>query len=370
MGWTVLYIAFGIVALWLLGEVLLQYKARLRWRLLAFVGFLCVVTGVVTGSIVIIVLGAVAFAVGQTYVTLSFRRGFTTGWALGGKPGASRRRKSDPGRPVVQEPTLQVSDVEYEESEQASPAPDTPPFAPPLQPASQVYEPEPMPEETGQYGVYGHDTDTGYGYPAPDSADSMGPAPADVPAEAEYASASAAQGMGYGTGDTDFGYDAYPGHDQQQYGYDAHQHSYDAHQYSYDAHQYGYDSDQYGYATGQEQYAAYSANPYPGTQAAPGMDAPGVQDAGMPGPDQYDPYGAQPQYAYPPHDPYASVPYDSQTPPGGVWMPPQRATESHYSGDLPPEQPYSYPPQEQPSPSGGYDPTAYDNGYNEQQYRY
>jgi hypothetical protein len=35
MGWTVLYIAFGIVALWLLGEVLLQYKARLRWRLLA-----------------------------------------------------------------------------------------------------------------------------------------------------------------------------------------------------------------------------------------------------------------------------------------------------------------------------------------------
>ncbi|CAM5566788.1 hypothetical protein SVIOM74S_02521 [Streptomyces violarus] len=29
MGWAVLYIAFGIVALWLLGEVLLQYKARL-----------------------------------------------------------------------------------------------------------------------------------------------------------------------------------------------------------------------------------------------------------------------------------------------------------------------------------------------------
>ena len=39
MGWAVLYIAFGIVALWLLGEVLLQYKARLRWRLLAFAGF-------------------------------------------------------------------------------------------------------------------------------------------------------------------------------------------------------------------------------------------------------------------------------------------------------------------------------------------
>jgi hypothetical protein len=82
MGWTVLYIAFGIVALWLLGEVLLQYKAPLRWRLLAFVGFLGVVAGVLMGSVVVIGLGAAAFAVGQTYVTLSFRRGFSAGWAL------------------------------------------------------------------------------------------------------------------------------------------------------------------------------------------------------------------------------------------------------------------------------------------------
>ena len=51
MGWTVLYIAFGIVALWLLGEVLLQYKARLRWRLLAFGGFLGVVLGVLIPSV-------------------------------------------------------------------------------------------------------------------------------------------------------------------------------------------------------------------------------------------------------------------------------------------------------------------------------
>ena len=82
MGWTVLYIAFGIVALWLLGEVLLQYKARLRWRLLAFVGFLGVVLGVLIPSVVVIALGAAAFAVGQTYVTLSFRRGFAAGWAV------------------------------------------------------------------------------------------------------------------------------------------------------------------------------------------------------------------------------------------------------------------------------------------------
>ncbi len=82
MGLTVLYLAFGIVALWLLGEVLLQYKARLRWRLLAFVGFLGVVLGVLMPSVVVIGLGAIAFAVGQTYVTLSFRRGFEQGWAV------------------------------------------------------------------------------------------------------------------------------------------------------------------------------------------------------------------------------------------------------------------------------------------------
>ncbi|WP_206305904.1 hypothetical protein [Streptomyces sp. RFCAC02] len=93
MGWTVLYIAFGVVALWLLGEVLLQYKARLRWRLLAFCGFLLVVVGVVMPSVAVIALGTVAFATGQTFVTLSFRRGFSTGWALGGKPGTSRRRR-------------------------------------------------------------------------------------------------------------------------------------------------------------------------------------------------------------------------------------------------------------------------------------
>ena len=80
MGWTILYIAFGLVAVWLLAEVLLQNKARLRWRLLAFVGFLGVVVGVLLPQVIVIGVGVVAFAVGQTNVTLSFRRGFTTGW--------------------------------------------------------------------------------------------------------------------------------------------------------------------------------------------------------------------------------------------------------------------------------------------------
>lgn len=76
MGMTVLYIAFGFVALWLLAEVLMQYKARLRWRLLAFAGFLGVVAGVVLPSVPVIGVGAAAFALGQTLVTLSFRKGF------------------------------------------------------------------------------------------------------------------------------------------------------------------------------------------------------------------------------------------------------------------------------------------------------
>src|SRR3954462_9301811 len=98
MGFTVLYIAFGVVALWLLGEVLLQYKARLRWRLLAFAGFMGVVGGVALRQVGVIVLGALAFGAGQARVTLSYKRGFSTGWALGGRPGSSRRRRAGGGR--------------------------------------------------------------------------------------------------------------------------------------------------------------------------------------------------------------------------------------------------------------------------------
>jgi hypothetical protein len=112
MGWTVLYIAFGIVALWLLGEVLLQYKARLRWRLLAFVGFLCVVAGALIPSVVVIGVGIAAFATGQTFVTLSYRRGFVAGWALSGVPGVSRRRdEPDPELELDPAPQFDVLDA-------------------------------------------------------------------------------------------------------------------------------------------------------------------------------------------------------------------------------------------------------------------
>ncbi|MFE7810132.1 hypothetical protein ACFU51_36820 [Streptomyces sp. NPDC057430] len=277
MGWTVLYIAFGVVALWLLGEVLLQYKARLRWRVLAFCGFLGVVLGVLVPSVAVIIVGAVAFAVGQTYVTLSFRRGFSTGWAIGGSPGASRRRKS--GAPVEAGPTLEVSDLAYEQVD-PSPAETT-----------AVYEPQPLPDDTGQYGVY----DTEYDH-------SQAHAETPQPAYAEY--------DGYGT-------QGAPGYAQQPGGY---------------AEQPGYAQPAYDYGTGQQQYAAYS-DPYIG----PTTD--GQQYAAY----DYGTGGRQQPYA----DPYApSCGYD--TPPGGVWVPQQRDGEQPAQ---PPQQGYeNYEPYNNDQP--------------------
>ncbi|MFE6174069.1 hypothetical protein [Streptomyces sp. NPDC056464] len=311
MGWTVLYIAFGVVALWLLGEVLLQYKARLRWRLLAFVGFLGVVVGVLIPSVVVIGLGAAAFAVGQTYVTLSFRRGFSAGWAVSAPalgPLGSKRRRDEPER---QEPTLEVSDLEASESgfaggeaqygrDGAGYGDDydrddvfTPSRAQPTAAeTTAVYEPQPMPEDTGSYGIY-----NGAAYAAADQ---------------NYAATGQPQDQ-YATADQGYAYDAYAGYDQQQYGYDP---------------------------NGQQQYAAYS-DPYIGTQTYDGAsyDAYGQQQYGQQG------YG---------QDQYATGTY-GETPSNGVWVPQQRTDET-YGGELPPEQQYPYQGNGQQQGQGqGYD---------------
>ncbi|MDO0915624.1 hypothetical protein QQM39_33825 [Streptomyces sp. DT2A-34] len=334
MGWTVLYIAFGIVALWLLGEVLLQYKARLRWRLLAFVGFLGVVVGVLIPSVVVIGLGAAAFAVGQTYVTLSFRSGFSAGWAVSapalGPLAAVKRRR---GRPDRQEPTLEVSDLEaaegafpghdgtyghddakygqdnagygqgdagygqddYDRDDVFTPSRQNRPAA---ADPSAVYEPQPLPEDTGSYGIYSD--------------------AAHAAADQNYASAGQPQDQ-YATADQNYAYDGYSGYDQQQYGYDT---------------------------TGQQQYAAYS-DPYIGTQNY--------------GDTSYDAYGQQ-QYGQQGYgqDQYATGTYGETTPPGGVWVPQQRTDEA-YGGELPPEQQYPYQGDGQQQGQG--------NGYDEQ-YRF
>ncbi|RXS67871.1 hypothetical protein EST92_27330 [Streptomyces sp. TM32] len=386
MGWTVLYIAFGLVALWLLGEVLLQNKARLRWRLLAFAGFLAVVVGVLIPSVIVIGVGLVAFAVGQTNVTLSFRRGFTTGWALrgkdgkpgmpgmSGKPAEGRRRRARNSGQAPAEPTLEVSGLEavqpadtdgrgfrpgagngledtfestggfqsqdpyagqgpyagqssydydtddvfrrqdpYQAGQLDQSAYETQPFA--VQndyaqaDATAVYAPQPMPDETGQYGIY--------------SPDARAPQP-------EYT-----------------GYDAY--------GTPAGSVPDGGNGYAYDG---SYGQNGAGQDTWADPYAAYGdalgqqtpySDPYIGTQQYPAA---------------YDAYGQPDPYAQSPYAqaPYAAQQYDSQgqplgqnpgqgygeTPPGGVWVPQQRDSE------LPPEQ--QYPP--------------YQQGYDGQQYRY
>ncbi|MFJ8127167.1 hypothetical protein [Streptomyces hydrogenans] len=291
MGWTVLYIAFGLVALWLLGEVLLQYKARLRWRILAFCGFLGVVAGVLLPSVAVIVAGAVAFAVGQTFVTLSFRRGFSTGWAIGGSPGASRRRKAGPAPGAG--PTLEVSGLSYEDAEAShAPGPDAEELRAGAEPAS-VYEPQPLPEDTGSYGVYGGPHEQAPQNPAYGGYD---PGAYDTGAH---------DPTGYGTG----GY-APAGQDAP----------------AYDTYAAGYEQPGYDYGAGApQQYAAYS-DPYIG----PGTDG-----------QQYTSYQG---------DPYAPS-YGYDTPPGGVWVPQQRDTDEQPPQAHAPGQ-YGYEPY--PDEQSGY----------------
>jgi hypothetical protein len=332
MGWTLLYVAFGIVALWLLGEVLLQYKARLRWRVLAFTGFMGVVLGVLIPSVLVIALGTTAFAVGQVYVTLSFRRGFSAGWAVGGRPCAGRRRGGH-GTPSGRAPALEVSDLEYA------------PVAAVPEPAS-LYATEPMPDDTGQYGAY-KDSGQGTAGVAEAQADDGDYGPAYA-AYAGYQPHSADQGSHVGH-DGYAGQDGYPG--QEGYanpdGY-AGQDGY-ANPDGY-ARQDGYGGpsvypSQYDYGTGEQQYAAYS-DPYIGSSDS-------GQQYGS-----YNSFGDQERYA----DPYGDRQrYAADTPPGGVWVPQQRERDR----DPVPPMPGVVPPMPEAAP-----PVPGDSGFDEQQYRF
>jgi hypothetical protein len=82
MGFLLLYAALALVALWLIAELLLQNRAALLWRALALGGFLCVVAGMRLKSVPVIGAGAVGFALGQVFVTLSVKRGRAVGWSL------------------------------------------------------------------------------------------------------------------------------------------------------------------------------------------------------------------------------------------------------------------------------------------------
>lgn len=330
MGWTVLYIAFGVVALWLLGEVLLQYKARLRWRLLAFAGFLGVVVGVLIPSVVVIAIGAIAFAIGQTYVTLSFRRGFERGWALDGIPGVpglgrGRERGPEPDGPEP-EPMLQVSELED---------------VPVSRPEPPTYRPEPLPDDTSEYGVYeepspftpasGAYADPNAGYSAYET-------------YAGYGSQDGGQGVqgqgqdqaygGYGQGQdvyADAGQYGYQDQAYAAYGQDPYAGAYD--QQSYD--QQSYDQQQpYAQAQYADPYAGYHQDPY----AAGGFGG--------------DHYAADASYGSPQN--YAQGGADGMEP-GGPWVPQQR------EGDTQPAQ--------QDQPPYPYQQQGFQQGYDEQ-YRF
>lgn len=87
VGLAVLYAAFAVVAVWLLGELLLQHRAEPHWRGLALLGFLVLVAGVALGSVPLIAVGVLAFGAGQFLVTRSVRTG-RAHWSLRAADGA------------------------------------------------------------------------------------------------------------------------------------------------------------------------------------------------------------------------------------------------------------------------------------------
>ena len=304
MGYSVLYIAFGIVALWLLGEVLLQYKARLRWRVLAFAGFLGVASGVAMREVAVIVLGAIAFGVGQTYVTLSYKRGFAAGWALdlGGR-----------GRPRVRsphaEPVLKVSAVEEDDDAGGASGPGSGDrLTDPGSAREDVYQPMPMHDDSGEYPQYGGGQQYAgepYGGRAAPAADPYG-GYGDWGTGQQPAAASYGEGTGQDPYAPGYGWSAeQPGYQQQPA----------AASYGYDTGGYpqqpaaGYDS---GYDTG-----GYSTTGDWGTGQQPAADPYGYgygypQEA-QPGQEQ--PYIPQQQPYEPPPAPFPQqAPYGQQAP--------------------------------------------------------
>ncbi|WP_431959977.1 hypothetical protein [Actinacidiphila sp. bgisy160] len=308
MAYTVLYIAFGVVALWLLGEVLLQYKARLRWRLLAFAGFLGVVLGVNLPSVLVIVVGAVAFGAGQTFVTLSYRRGFVEGWALRSPkedadqddeeaPPLPRRAAGRRGRDA-QRDEAQADDLAtpYEEPINEAPAgvgvgqsydsyaTGGPAAAAPAgMDSTQVYQPMPMHEDSGEYPMYNGQPNY---------------------TQDPYAGA----GAGYQNYDATTGYGDWNGGQQQQQQPAA---SYEAYGQQQNG---GWEQQQTAYGT----YAGGYEDPYQG-QGAP----------------------QQQQYGY-------------DTPAGGVWVPQQGGEQQPY---IPQQQnTYDQQGQQQGQGQGQYDP--------------
>ncbi|GAB2929298.1 hypothetical protein [Streptomyces mayteni] len=380
MGWAVLYIAFGVVALWLLGEVLLQYKARLRWRLVAFFGFLLVVIGVLMPSVPVIALGTLAFATGQTFVTLSFRRGFSTGWALGGGPGSSRRRRElGPG-----------------EMQPMDPLPE-PPMPAQLPPADTPVD--------GVRVIEAGPGDYEGGY-ASEGASALSGEPAEQPYQDAYPGSyggDPAVGVGAGQGDPlgtggagGFGDEIYAAQGGQQAGSgygDGYQDPYQQQGYGTTGDGVGYLQAEQPYATtygGQDATETYSAYPGGAYQGA-GSEGQGGQGSA----DPYADYAATQAFPATDGQPpgqadgypttyttgYAADPsagqwsdgqsYYQETPPGGVWVPQQREAGNPADAGYDYQAQQQQQQQQQQQPGGYPQQDGYDaNGQPQQGYYY
>ncbi|NEA42141.1 hypothetical protein G3I42_23295 [Streptomyces sp. SID11385] len=339
--------------MWLLGEVLLQNKARLRWRLLAFAGFLGVVLGVLMASVFVIVLGALAFATGQTLVTLSFRRGFDAGWALKGKAGEKLGALGDRVRGERERgPSLEVSDLREEGDAPA-----------PTRPEAGEAQAAPAAEEAATTAVFD----------AVNVAEGRGVLSEPDP-ETAWQTPVADHTPGYQSG-----YDPYTGHgyapeaapagwDQQQPGYATGTHDAGA-----GAAAYGTGADSVAYGTGAYDTSTYdtssfaNASPFGGAFAQQPQDPSGTWAGLVQGdatgtwgtttdgwgqqyaqqqpyaPQQAAPEQYQQPYADPYSDPYATSGYGypaqeqgaQETPPGGVWVPRQRDEGGQQGGAWP-----------------------------------
>jgi hypothetical protein len=364
MGYTVLYIAFGVVALWLLGEVLLQYKARLRWRLLAFAGFLAVVAGVYLPEVIVIAIGAAAFGTGQTFVTLSYRKGFEAGWALrrprhdndgetsGPYPGSNGAAAAQPeweplataaasGRTPSAGETMVAAGAPYAED-----AEEVTPFGVGYDRYDQtsttgggstrVFQPMPMQEDSGEFAVhdarssytsdytsdpYANGGYQGYGAQGYDGWDGGQQQPAAA-YDGSYGWGGPEQGQGgyggYGPGDQQHSYtDPYAGH-AQDYGQGQQQAHYqpqgqyqgrpeDPYQNQNQDRYQNHDQYQGGYQNeGQYQYQGQQGQgqgPYGYGTSPEGGWTPGDQQAYDPQP-QDSQYEQQSRYRADPNDPY------------------------------------------------------------------
>ena len=342
MGYSVLYIAFGIVALWLLGEVLLQYKARLRWRVLAFAGFLGVVGGVALREVVVIVLGAVAFGAGQSFVTLSYKRGFSTGWALGGQPGSSRRRKG--GNPRAAEPVLEVTPVEAEGNREDPfpaaaydlPAPES---GPQVGQDGQIYQPMPLQDDSGEYPLY-------------DGQSTYTPDPYTSGGYEGYG----AQGYGDWAGEphpatTAAAYDNGGGYEQQQQQQQQQQPGSGWGEQGYGYEQAPYQEQPAAAAAGYDAYGGYPGAAGGDTNGGYGYGGYQGYDSGQGAGDwqSQQPYPQQPPQQ--PADPYGSYGYDQP------YIPPQQHQSPYEQPGQQPQQTYAGEPA--PEYADPYDPYRY-----------